>query len=83
MQGIQRLCFYSGGQKREIAGEDLRGLVEQARLIKMQLQGLATRVPLTIVEQAAILGALECRYSVGSGTGGGGGRVYCQTAGRP
>ena len=52
--GIQRLCF-SLADNSEIAGEDLRGLVEQARLIKMQLQGLATRVPLTIVEQAAIL----------------------------
>ena len=52
-------CVFTLADKSEIAGEDLRGLVEQARLIKMQLQGLATRVPLTIVEQAAILGVLN------------------------
>ncbi|MBN06333.1 MAG: DNA topoisomerase (ATP-hydrolyzing) subunit B [Rhodospirillaceae bacterium] len=52
-------CVFTLADKSEIAGQDLRGLVEQARLIKMQLQGLATRVPLTIVEQAAILGALN------------------------
>ena len=52
-------CVFTLADNSEIAGEDLRNLVEQARLIKMQLQGLATRVPLTIVEQAAILGVLN------------------------
>ena len=52
-------CVFTLADNSEIAGEDLRSLVEQARLTKMQLQGLATRVPLIIVEQAAILGVLN------------------------
>ncbi len=48
-------CVY----KTADGGNDLRGLVEQARLAKAQLTGLITRVPLKIVEQAAILGALN------------------------
>jgi len=43
----------------EIAGPDLRNLIGQARQIRVQLQGLTTRVPLKIVEQAAILGVLN------------------------
>ncbi len=54
-----RDCVFTLADNSEIAGEDLRSLVEQARVIKMQLQGLATRVPLTIVEQAAILGVMN------------------------
>jgi len=52
-------CVLTLADNSEIAGEDLRALVEQARLIKIQLQGLTTRVPLTIVEQAAILGVMN------------------------
>ena len=47
----------AGGE--EVAGGDLRDLVEAARQIKKQLSGLAARIPLDIVEQAAILGALN------------------------
>ncbi|MEE2745570.1 MAG: DNA topoisomerase (ATP-hydrolyzing) subunit B [Pseudomonadota bacterium] len=43
----------------EVAGPDLKHLIEQSLQIKVQLQGLTTRVPLKIVEQAAILGALN------------------------
>ncbi|MFP6733714.1 MAG: toprim domain-containing protein, partial [Rhodospirillales bacterium] len=52
-------CVYKSADGGEVSGDDLRGLVEQARLAKAQLTGLITRVPLKIVEQAAILGALN------------------------
>ncbi|MDP6427506.1 MAG: DNA topoisomerase (ATP-hydrolyzing) subunit B [Rhodospirillales bacterium] len=52
-------CVFKTEDGGEIGGDDLRALVEQARLIKAQLTGLITRVPLKIVEQAAILGALD------------------------
>ena len=52
-------CVYHTEDAGEVGGEDLRVIVEQSRLIKAQLTGLATRVPLKIVEQAAILGALN------------------------
>jgi len=52
-------CIYKTADDGEVGGEELRELVEQARLAKAQLTGLITRVPLKIVEQAAILGALN------------------------
>jgi DNA gyrase subunit B len=52
-------CVYKTADGGKVSGDDLRGLVEQARLAKAQLTGLITRVPLKIVEQAAILGALN------------------------
>ena len=52
-------CVFKLHSGDEVAGKDLRALVEDARLIKKQLSGLVTRVPLVIVEQAAILGALN------------------------
>jgi DNA gyrase subunit B len=42
----------------QIGGNDLRDRVEKARQIKNRLIGLTKRVPLKIVEQAAILGVL-------------------------
>jgi DNA gyrase subunit B len=52
-------CVYKSAEDGEVSGEDLRALVEQARLVKTQLTGLITRVPLKIVEQAAISAALN------------------------
>ncbi len=43
----------------QVGGNDLRDRVEKARQIKSRLIGLTKRVPLKIVEQAAILGALN------------------------
>ncbi len=43
----------------QLAGADLRQQVEDAREIKSQLERLSRHVPIRIVEQAAILGALN------------------------
>jgi DNA gyrase subunit B len=43
----------------QLAGTDLRDKVEDARKVKSLLSGLAQHVPLAILEQAAILGALN------------------------
>ncbi|MFQ5617338.1 MAG: DNA topoisomerase (ATP-hydrolyzing) subunit B [Rhodospirillales bacterium] len=47
---------FNGGQ---VAGQDLRALAEEARAVKSLLQGLARNIPLQVVEQAAIGGALN------------------------
>ncbi len=52
-------CVLNHADGSQIARRDLRDLVEQARQIKKQVTGLASRVPLRIVEQAAIAGALN------------------------
>ncbi len=52
-------CVLNQADGSQIAGRDLRNLMEQARQIKKQLTGLMSRVPLRIVEQAAIAGALN------------------------
>ena len=52
-------CVLRTAEGGEIAARDLRRMVEAARQIKTQLTGLVTRVPLKIVEQAAIAGALN------------------------
>ena len=52
-------CVLTLGDGEEVAGGDLRDLVEEARQIKIQLSGLVGRIPLSIVEQVAILGALN------------------------
>ena len=52
-------CVLTLGNGEEIGGIDLTSLVNSARQISLQLKGLTTRVPLDIVEQAAILGALD------------------------
>jgi DNA gyrase subunit B len=44
---------------QQIAGADLRTLVEEARAVKVQLVRLAQHVPLRILEQAAISAALD------------------------
>jgi len=47
---------YDGDQ---VAGTDLRNLVEQARVARGLLSDISMHVPMTMVEQAAILGALN------------------------
>ena len=43
----------------QIAGPDLRGLAEEARVIRSLLDRLAQHVPLRVLEQAAISGAFD------------------------
>ena len=43
----------------QVAGPDLRRLVNEARKVKALLTGVAQHVPLAVAEQAAILGALN------------------------
>jgi len=43
----------------QVAGSDLRELVEEARTAKSLLEGLAPHVPMKLVEQCAILGVLN------------------------
>ena len=50
------LTTFDGAQ---LAAADLRHQVEEARAIKIQLERLSRHVPIRIVEQAAILGALN------------------------
>ncbi len=45
----------------QVAGSDLRALVEEARAVKTLLEGLSLHVPMRAVEQAAIAGALNPR----------------------
>jgi DNA gyrase subunit B len=52
------LQVYSGEQR---AGEDLRRLVEDARVIRNVLRGLHSRYNRQVVEQATILGVLNSR----------------------
>jgi DNA gyrase subunit B len=50
------MTTYDGAQ---LAGADLRHQVEEARNVKVMLDRLSRHVPIRIVEQAAILGALN------------------------
>ena len=52
-------CILTLGDGEQIGGIDLASLVDSARQICLQLKGLTTRVPLDIVEQAAIARALD------------------------
>ncbi|HLO78663.1 MAG TPA: DNA topoisomerase (ATP-hydrolyzing) subunit B [Magnetospirillum sp.] len=47
------------GGGAQVGGADLRGLTEQARAVRNLLAPLSRRVPMRIVEQAAIAGALS------------------------
>ncbi|MGE5477995.1 MAG: toprim domain-containing protein, partial [Bacteroidales bacterium] len=47
------------GNGAQVGGADLRGLTEQARAIRNLLVPLSRRVPMRVVEQAAIAGALN------------------------
>jgi len=50
------ITLADGGQR---GGEDLRALVEEARVATAYLRALARRVPLAVAEQAAVVGALD------------------------
>ena len=50
---------FTGFDESQVASEDLRDLVEEARTARSLLTDLAKHVPLDMVEQAAILGALN------------------------
>jgi len=60
------LRLAGGGQ---IGGADLRGLTEQARSVKTLLGPLSRRVPMKVVEQAAIAGALDAGLLTDVGRG--------------
>ncbi|MCG8512431.1 MAG: toprim domain-containing protein, partial [Rhodospirillales bacterium] len=52
-------CVFTDHDGNQIAGADLRALIEEARSVKVMLANLSHRVPMRIVEQAAITGALN------------------------
>ncbi len=56
---IDEGLLFTGFDGVQVAGADLRSLVEEARAVKVLLGGLAEHVPLRVVEQAAISGALN------------------------
>ncbi len=56
--GIEH-CVLKLSNGNQVAGEDLKHLTNFSRLIKNQISGLTTRVPVKISEQAAIAGALN------------------------
>ena len=60
------LRLATGGQ---IGGADLRALTEQARSVKTLLGPLSRRVPMKVVEQAAIAGALDAGLLTDAGRG--------------
>ncbi len=57
----------AGGEMR--AGQDLRGLVEEARLVRQILGSLHSRYNRAVVEQAAIAGALHPRGALDDNAG--------------
>jgi len=52
---------FTAYDKSQVAGEDLRSLVEDARLARGLLTDIAKHVPQEILEQAVILGALNAQ----------------------
>jgi DNA gyrase subunit B len=52
-------CVFNLADGSQVAGQDLKGLIDFSRVIKNQIAGLTTRVPTKIVEQAAIAGVLN------------------------
>jgi len=56
---IDEAAVFVTHEGQQIAGPDLRTLVEEARYVKTLLERLSNHVPLSILEQAAILGALN------------------------
>ncbi len=56
---IDEAAVFVTYEGHQIAGPDLRTLVEEARYVKTLLEHLSNHVPLSILEQAAILGALN------------------------
>ncbi len=58
-QVIEEGSVFDGFQGEQIAGADLRRLVEEARGVRVRLERLAQHVPMRLLEQATILGALD------------------------
>ncbi len=56
---IDEGCVLEGSGGNQMAGDDLRELVEKARVVKALIGQLGRHVPMQVVEQAAILGALS------------------------
>ncbi len=52
-------AVFTGFDGTQVSGQDLRALVEQARIARSLLNDIAKHVPLKMVGQAAILGALN------------------------
>ena len=52
-------CVLTLHDGTQVAGNDLRGLIEEARMVKGLLANLSHRVPVRVVEQVAITGALN------------------------
>ena len=52
-------CAFTLHDGSQVAGQDLRIVVEESRNVKTLLSNLSQRVPMAIVEQAAITGALN------------------------
>ena len=52
-------CVFTLSDGSQVAGSDLRSMVEEARSVKRLLGNLSHRVPMRILEQAAITGALN------------------------
>lgn len=52
-------CVFNLSDGSQVAGQDLKTLIDFARVVKSQIAGLTTRVPTKIVEQAAIAGVLN------------------------
>jgi DNA gyrase subunit B len=52
-------CVLTLADGSQVAGQDLKSLVEFSGIIKNQITGLTTRVPIKISEQAAIAGSLN------------------------
>ena len=56
---IDEDCVFEGYEGAQMAGDDLRELVEEARAVKALIGQLGRHVPMQVVEQAAILGVLN------------------------
>jgi DNA gyrase subunit B len=58
-QVIDEGAVFQGFGGEQVAGNDLRDLIREARGVRTRLERLAQHVPLRLLEQAAILGALD------------------------
>jgi DNA gyrase subunit B len=56
---VLRLGAAEGAEPIQMAGSDLKALADQARTVKALLAALSRRVPMRVIEQAAIAGALK------------------------
>jgi DNA gyrase subunit B len=56
---IEEGALFRDHRGEEVAGADFRRLVDEAREIKSRLERLAQHMPLSLLEQAAVIGALD------------------------